>query len=40
MIWKYQLNPGAIARVEFRLDSESKENTLYSRFDNYEGGGR
>jgi hypothetical protein len=40
MVWKYHLNPGGTARVEFRLDTESKNNTLYSRFDNYEGGGR
>jgi hypothetical protein len=40
MVWKYLLNPGATARVEFRLDSESKDNTLYSTYDYYEGGGR
>jgi hypothetical protein len=40
MVWKYRLNPGAIARVEFRLDSESRYNTLYSNYDYYEGGGR
>ncbi|MDR0476280.1 MAG: hypothetical protein LBH43_21765 [Treponema sp.] len=40
MIWKYMLAPGATARVEFQLDSESKENPLFSRFDDYSGGGR
>jgi hypothetical protein len=38
MIWKYRLNPGMTARVEFRLDSESKDNTLYSQFDYYSNG--
>jgi len=38
MVWKYNLAPGAVARVEFRLDSESKDNTLYSRFDHYTNG--
>jgi hypothetical protein len=40
MVWKYRLNPGATAKVEFRLDSESKDNTLYSTYDYYGGGGR
>jgi hypothetical protein len=40
MIWKYRLNPGATARVEFRLDSESRNNGIYSYYDRYEGGGR
>ncbi|MDR0442737.1 MAG: hypothetical protein LBH44_04940 [Treponema sp.] len=40
MIWKYMLAPGAAANVEFQIDSESKENPLFSKFDNYEGGGR
>jgi hypothetical protein len=38
MIWKYRLNPGATARVEFRLDSESKDNTLYATYDYYSNG--
>jgi hypothetical protein len=40
MIWKYRLNSRATARVEFRLDSESRYNTLYAEYDRYEGGGR
>jgi hypothetical protein len=40
MVWKYKLASGASASVEFSLDSESKENRLFSRFDNYSGGGR
>jgi hypothetical protein len=40
MVWKYMLDPGATAKVEFQLDSESKENPLFSRFDDYSGGGR
>jgi hypothetical protein len=38
MIWRYRLNPNTTARVEFTLDSESKDNTLYSRFDHYTNG--
>ena len=38
MIWKYTLAPGANANVEFSLDSESKNNPLYSRFNYYDGG--
>ena len=39
MIWKFMLAPGANANVEFNLDSEVKDNPLYSRF-NYHDGGR
>jgi hypothetical protein len=40
MVWRYRLAPGATARVEFSIVTESRYNNLYSQFDNYEGGGR
>ncbi|MDR1316239.1 MAG: hypothetical protein LBK13_05120 [Spirochaetales bacterium] len=38
MVWKYDLAPGAQAKVEFSFDSESKSSPLYSQFDYNEGG--
>jgi hypothetical protein len=38
MVWKYNLAPGAVARLDFRFDAESKDNPLYREFDHYSNG--
>jgi hypothetical protein len=38
MIWKYNLDPGEQAVLEFNFDSETKDNPFYSHFDYSEGG--
>jgi hypothetical protein len=38
MVWKYDLDPGEQALVEYDFDSETKDNPFYSQFDYSEGG--
>ncbi|MDR3020042.1 MAG: hypothetical protein LBU66_03970 [Treponema sp.] len=38
MIWRFNLNPNAVARVDFSYFSETKDNPMYPQFDYYSNG--